>query len=57
MENTEEIKNNTKGMMTSHYGDGKLDKVRELNASMSIEENKPMDEYERKLHNLGGENA
>lgn len=57
MENTEEIKNQTKGMMTSHYGDEKLDKVRELNASMSIEENKPMDEYERKLHNLGGENA
>lgn len=57
MENTQEIKNNTKGMMTSHYGDEKLDKVRELNASMSIEENKPMDSYESKLHNLGGENA
>ena len=44
-------------MMTSHYGDDKLDKVRELNSSMSIEENKPMDSYERKIHNLGGQDA
>ena len=58
MEDTQEIiENNTKGMMTSHYGDDKLDKVRELNSSMSIEENKPMDSYERKIHNLGGQDA
>jgi len=56
MENiNEEIRRNTRNMMKSSYGDDKLDKSAELNSSMSIED-KPMDEYERKLHNLGGSN-
>lgn len=56
MENiNEEIRRNTRNMMKSSYGDDKLDKSNELNATMSIQD-KPMDELERKLHNLGGTN-
>lgn len=57
MENiNDEIRRNTRNMMNSSYGDDKLDKSNELNASMTIED-KPMDELEEKLHNLGGNNG
>ena len=39
--------------MKGSYEDHKLDKSSELNDSMSIDE-KSRDEYEQKLHNLGG---
>ena len=48
-----EQKNNTRSFMKGTYQDNKLDKSSELNDSMSIDE-KSRDEYEQKLHNLGG---
>lgn len=45
--------NEVKSMMQSDYGDEKLDKSKELNESMSIKEQSP-DEYENKLHSIGG---
>lgn len=48
-----EQKNNTRSFMKGTYNDNKLDKSSELNESMSIDE-KSRDEYEQKLHNLGG---
>lgn len=48
-----EEKNTVKDNMKSSYGDDKLDKSNELNDSMTINE-ASRDEYENKLHNLGG---
>ena len=48
-----EQKNETRSFMKGSYSDNKLDKASELNDSMSIDE-KSRDEYEQKLHNLGG---
>ena len=48
-----EQKNNTRSFMKGTYQDNKLDKSSELNDSMSIDE-RSRDEYEQKLHNLGG---
>ena len=48
-----EQKNETRSFMKGSYNDHKLDKSSELNDSMSIDE-KSRDEYEQKLHNLGG---
>ena len=48
-----EQKNQTRSFMKGSYEDNKLDKSSELNDSMSIDE-KSRDEYEQKLHNLGG---
>ena len=48
-----EQKNQTRSFMKGSYEDHKLDKSSELNDSMSIDE-KSRDEYEQKLHNLGG---
>ena len=48
-----EQKNETRSFMKGTYQDNKLDKSSELNDSMSIDE-KSRDEYEQKLHNLGG---
>ena len=48
-----EQKNETRSFMKGTYQDNKLDKSSELNESMSIDE-KSRDEYEQKLHNLGG---
>lgn len=48
-----EQKNETRSFMKGTYQDNKLDKSSELNDSMTIDE-KSRDEYEQKLHNLGG---
>ena len=48
-----EQKNENRSFMKGSYNDNKLDKSSELNDSMSIDE-KSRDEYEQKLHNLGG---
>ena len=48
-----EQKNTTRSMMKGSYEDHKLDKSSELNDSMTINESS-RDEYEQKLHNLGG---
>ena len=48
-----EQKNETRSMMKGSYEDHKLDKSSELNDSMTINESS-RDEYEQKLHNLGG---
>ena len=48
-----EQKNETRSFMKGTYQDNKLDKSSELNDSMSIDE-KSRDDYEQKLHNLGG---
>ena len=48
-----EQKNETKSMMKGSYQDNKLDKSNELNESMTINESS-RDEYENKLHNIGG---
>lgn len=47
--------NETKDMMSDSFGSNKLDKSQELNESMTIRETS-MDEYESKIHNLGGSN-
>lgn len=46
--------NTMKSMMKSTYGDDKLNKVNELNESMTIDTNKGEDEYTRKIKNIGG---
>ena len=48
-----EQKNETRSFMKGTYQDHKLDKSSELNDSMTINESS-RDEYEQKLHNLGG---
>ncbi|NLB89593.1 MAG: hypothetical protein GX790_10380 [Syntrophomonadaceae bacterium] len=48
-----ETKNETRGMMTTDYGDEKADKSVELNETMTIKET-PQDEYTRKIKNIGG---
>lgn len=48
-----EQKNETRSFMKGTYQDNKLDKSSELNDSMTINESS-RDEYEQKLHNLGG---
>ena len=48
-----EQKNETRSFMKGSYQDNKLDKSSELNDSMTINESS-RDEYEQKLHNLGG---
>ena len=48
-----EQKNETRSFMKGTYQDTKLDKSSELNDSMTINESS-RDEYEQKLHNLGG---
>ena len=48
-----EQKNETRSFMKGSYEDNKLDKSSELNDSMTINESS-RDEYEQKLHNLGG---
>lgn len=48
-----EQKNETRSMMKGTYQDTKLDKSNELNETMTIKET-GQDEYERQLHNLGG---
>lgn len=45
--------NEPKTFLEPTYGDEKANKVSELNDSMSIKDN-GKDEYEQKLHNLGG---
>lgn len=45
--------NETRSMMKQTYEDHRLDKSNELNDSMTINESS-RDEYENKLHNLGG---
>ena len=47
--------NETRSMMKGSYQDHKLDKSNELNESMTINE-ASRDEYEQKLHSLGGNN-
>ena len=48
-----EQKNENRSFMKGTYQDNKLDKSSELNDSMTINESS-RDEYEQKLHNLGG---
>ena len=50
-----EQKNETRSMMKGSYQDTKLDKSNELNENMTINEGSK-DEYESKLHNIGGSN-
>ena len=45
--------NETRSMMKGNYQDHRLDKSNELNNSMTINE-KSKDEYEQKIHSLGG---
>lgn len=54
--------NNMRSMMKSDFGDVRMDKSKELNANMSIDENKSEDEYGRQVHSLNkqtytGENS
>lgn len=42
-----------KSFMVSDYGDNKLSKEKEINASMTIAD-KPKDEYTRAIENIGG---
>ena len=48
-----EQKNENRSMMPGSYNDSRLDKSKELNSSMTINESS-RDEYESKLHSLGG---
>lgn len=48
-----EQKNENRSMMKGSYNDSRLDKSKELNSSMTINESS-RDEYESKLHSLGG---
>lgn len=50
-----EQKNENRGFMKGSYNDTRLDKSKELNDSMTINESS-RDEYESKLHSLGGTN-
>lgn len=45
--------NTATSKMKSHYNDGKLDKSKELNDSMTISES-GRDEYEKTIRSLGG---
>lgn len=47
------MENETRSFSSTNYGDDKLDKSRELNQTMSIRNSEP-DEYEKKIHNIGG---
>lgn len=47
-------RNETRSMMMTDYKDEKLDKSKELNASMTIRQT-AKDEYTRTLENLGGQ--
>lgn len=44
--------NNMRGMMQSTYGESRMDKSRELNASMSIDTSRTEDRYGRQVHSL-----
>lgn len=44
---------NMRSMMSSSFGDEKMNKSKELNSNMSISNNTP-DEYTRKIQSLGG---
>ena len=46
-------KNENRSMMKSSYGNVKVDKSKELNDSMTLNE-KSRDEYESTIHTLGG---
>lgn len=48
-----EAKNETKSMMKGTYNDSRLDKSKELNERMTINE-QSRDEFESKIHTLGG---
>ena len=48
-----EQKNENRSFMKDNYEDTRLDKSKELNENMTINE-QSKDEYESKLHNLGG---
>ena len=48
-----EQKNENRSMMKGSYNDSRLDKSKELNSTMTINESS-RDEYESKLHSLGG---
>lgn len=48
-------RNTPRSFTKDNFGDIKLDKSKELNPSMSIQEQAP-DEYENKIKNLGGSN-
>lgn len=50
-----EQKNEHRSMMPGTYQDSKLDKSKELNESMTINE-ASRDEYESTLHKIGGNN-
>lgn len=55
MEQLEDTKKSIIKTMKSDYGFEKYDKTKELNPSMTITE-KPADEYDRTIHNIGGNN-
>lgn len=44
--------NNMRGMMQETYNDGRLNKSRELNDSMSIDTSKSEDQYGQQVHSL-----
>lgn len=44
--------NNMRGMMQETYNDGRLNKSRELNDSMSIDTSKSEDQYGNQVHSL-----
>lgn len=44
--------NNMHGMMQETYNDGRLNKSRELNDSMSIDTSKSEDQYGNQVHSL-----
>ena len=47
-------KNKMKSIMTTTYQDNKLNKVNELNESMTINNSQGPDSYGSKIKNLGG---
>lgn len=51
--NPENESNQMHDMMTSDYNDQKFSKEKELNDSMSIQNQSP-DELENNMHNIGG---
>lgn len=50
-----EQNNENRGMMKGSYNDTRLDKSKELNDSMTINEGS-RDEYEQTIHGIGGAN-
>lgn len=48
-----EEKNESRSMVNTSYGENRLDKSKELNETMTINESS-RDEYTETLHNLGG---